>query len=65
VHVGGGGVNMCGKKMQKWKKFGGVYVYCGKKMQNWKKFAGGAEMLLCKFFQLMFRKFFPDPPPVS
>ena len=38
----------------------GIFILC----IFWKKFVGGYQNRLCKFFQHMFRKFFPDPPLV-
>ena len=59
----GGSQKYRGKFLHFWKKFGGSQKYQGKNLHFWKKF-GGANFggTLCKFFQHMFRKFFPDPP---
>ena len=61
----GGGVIFRTKKLKFRKQVGGVSKYGGKNVKNWKKFAGWAEKLLRKFFQVMFRKFSPDPPSHS
>ena len=60
----GGSQKYRGKFLHFWKKFGGSQKYQGKNLHFWKKFGGGYQKTLCKFFQHMFRKFFPDPPCV-
>ena len=61
----GGSQKYRGKFLHFWKKFGGSQKYQGKNLHFWKKFGGGYQKTLCKFFQHMFRKFFPDPPLVK